>query len=37
MRLECELHADRDDIVRAELELANRVGAGLEQKLRQWR
>src|SRR5712672_1969424 len=34
MRLEGELHADGDDILRAELELPHRVGARLEQQLR---
>ena len=34
VRLEGELHADGQDVLRAELELADRVGAGLEEQLR---
>src|SRR5207249_12217070 len=34
MRLECELHADGDGVLRAELEMAHGVGARLEQQLR---
>src|SRR2546427_10683791 len=34
MRLECELHAHGEDVLRAEIEMAHGVGAGFEKQLR---